>query len=162
MLIITEKLTNLELLQRVCSTTIKNKTSKVTLDKMYKCEHSPIRTQIFLVEMKGIPTFVSVHLVRHSVGVTHFVESNREDRGGSKETNRYTPVNHSMLINAQALINISRKRLCKQASKETREVWEKVVESIKEVDSELYPYLVPECKYRNGICPELKPCTLNS
>lgn len=32
------------------------------MNKMYKCEHSPIRQQMYLVEMEGIPTFIATHL----------------------------------------------------------------------------------------------------
>lgn len=58
-----------------------------------------------------------------------------------------------MSANAQALINISRKRLCSCASKETREAWKQVVEKIREIDPVLADKLVPECLYR-GFCPE--------
>ena len=63
-----------------------------------------------------------------------------------------------MTANAQALINISRKRLCNCASKETREAWKQVQESIRKVDSIMAEKMVPECIYR-GFCPEfMNPC----
>ena len=63
-----------------------------------------------------------------------------------------------MTANAQAIINISRKRLCSCASVETREAWKQVLEAIKEVDPILVDKCVPECIYR-GFCPEfMKPC----
>jgi hypothetical protein len=111
--------------------------------------------------MYGIYNFVSVHLVRHKIGVEHFVESHREDRGGTGKECRYSLVNHAMYINAQELINIMKVRLCKKASKETRELAIAIKEEIKKVDPDLYMYLVPTCVYRNGICPELKSCGFN-
>lgn len=126
--------------------------SKMTLENIYRCEHSPIRTQIFWVEMYDIPTFVSVHLVRHAQGVTHFVQSKRD-----QDADRNTPINHAMLINAQALINISRKRLCGKSAPETVDVWHQVKTVIASIDPALSRYMVPECVYR-GICSELKPC----
>ena len=158
MIITVEKLTGINLMRKACEATMRGQESKMTLSKIYKSEHSPLRTQIFWVSMQGIPTFVSVHLVRHKIGVDHFVMSNREDRGGTGTEDRYTPVNHSMLINAQALINISRKRLCGQASKETQDVWKAVVERMWIADYELAKYMVRECQYRNGYCPEIKCC----
>lgn len=131
--------------------------SKVNFDKMYGCEHSPIRTQMFIVEMYNIPTFVSVHLVRHKIGVEHFVKSNRDDRGGNGEENRYTPINHLMFINAQALINISRKRLCFKAHRETQAVMLKIKQGVELCDPDLAKYMVKECEYRKG-CHELKSC----
>ena len=63
-----------------------------------------------------------------------------------------------MSANAQALINISRKRLCSCASKETREAWTQVKEAIAEIDPIMASKMVPECLYR-GFCPEfMKPC----
>lgn len=156
MRIISSKLTGTGLMQKACSFTI-DKESKATLFDMYRCEHSPIRTQIFCIEMYDIPTFVSVHLVRHNVGVVHFVKSNRDDRCGDGTEDRNTPVNHMMIINAQALINMSRKRLCFKAHQKTIEVWELVKDSLVDIDNDLCNYMVRECEYRNG-CYEKKSC----
>lgn len=62
-----------------------------------------------------------------------------------------------MTANAQALINISRKRLCNCASPETREAWKAVIGLIKEQDPILAEKCVPECVYR-GFCPEFDRC----
>lgn len=135
--------------------------SKATLDNLYLWEHSPMRTQLFWVEMIGIFTKVSVHLVRHaSTGQQHFVQSHREDRGGAgdTETDRLTPVNHRMLLNAQHLIDMSRKRLCYQAESDTRSTWMRVIDGVAGVDPALVKYLVPNCVYRGGLCVEPRPC----
>ena len=108
--------------------------------------------------MEDIPTFVSVHLVRHKIGVEHFVKSNRVDRGGDQNAGREAPVAHAMLINAQALINMARKRLCTQASLETRLVMQEIKTKLYEVDPDLFRCLVPECEYRGGYCYEFKCC----
>ena len=71
---------------------------------------------------------------------------------------RYAPTDLMCLINAETIINMSRKRLCTKASKETREIWQKVCELIEECDPDLYQHLVPQCVYRGGICPESKCC----
>jgi hypothetical protein len=156
-----EKYTNIDLVRKACEATMRGQKSKISLDKIYQCEHSPIRTQMFWIELIDIPTFCSVHLVRHKVGVEHFVMSNRTDRGGSGEENRYSPVTHCMWINAQTLINMGKKRLCSQASKETQEVFNMIKDAIKWIDLDLYKYLVVECEYRGGICPELRCCGRN-
>jgi len=137
--------------------TTSGRRSGIDLDKLYQCEHSPVRTQIFWIEMLNIPTFVSVHFVRHKIGVEHFATSNRPDRG-TGEADRMTPINHGMLINAQALINMAKKRLCYHASKETRETMIAILKQIKVVDSGLSKRMVPECVYRGKICHELKQC----
>lgn len=134
------------------------KPSSMTLEKIYRCEHSPARVLMFAVQMEGIPSFVSVHLVRHKHGVEHFVESNRDDRGGDEQANRLTPVRHLMICNAQALINMARKRLCYASHKTTVGVFARVRNAVRRVDPALADYMVPECVAR-GYCPELKPCT---
>lgn len=158
MKVLATKLTDEKLMQAACGFTI-NKESKMSVDKIYRCMHSPIRTQIFLVEMFDIPTFVSVHLVRHTAGVTHYVKSNREDRiGYTGDLGRNQPVNHAMLINAEALINMSRKRLCSGAHEKTIEAMQTIKDAVALVDPYLPKYMVRECEFRNGYCPELKCC----
>ncbi len=152
-----KKLTDESLMRRACEMTMRGATSKTTLDKIYDCEHSPMRTQLFWIEMLEIPTFVSVHLVRHKIGVEHFVMSNRDDRGGNDTVSRNTPVNHGMLIDAQSLINMARKRLCKKSHKETVKIFSLLRDKISEVDIDLAKYMIPECEYRSG-CHELKTC----
>lgn len=157
MKITVKKLTDVDLMRRACEMTMKGHKSNATLKDMYSCEHSPIRCMLFWVEMIGIKTFASVHFTRHKIGVEHFVMSNREDRGGEKEVNRNTLVNHGMLINAQALINMARKRLCKKAHPETLKTFKKICNEIKKIDPDLYIAMVPECVYRRK-CHELKSC----
>lgn len=164
MLITVKKLTDETLMQRACEMTSTYhgdmKKSKISLLKIYDCEHSPIRTQLFWIELIGIPTFVSVHFVRHKIGVEHYVSTNREDRGGQKESHRLTPVNHGMLVNAQAIINMSRKRLCRKASPETLAVMQEIKKEIAKIDPNLAIFMVEECKYRGGRCHELQSCGL--
>lgn len=150
------KLTDKKLMQRACQFTI-NKETNISLGKIYRCEHSPMRTQVFWVEMLGIPTFVSVHFARHKIGVEHFVKSNRDDRGGNGKEDRNTPVNHAMLINAEALITMAKKRLCLKAHPKTVEVMEAIRQAVGDEDLELYKRMVRNCVYRGG-CYELVSC----
>jgi hypothetical protein len=133
---------------------------RAPLAAWYRSQHSPIRARWFWVEIECLPTFVSVHLVRHHVGIDHFVQSMRDDRGGGDaiQITRLTPVRHGLHINADALINVSRKRLCYQAHVSTVGAWRRVLRAIAEVDPELPKYCVPECVYRGGICPEFRQC----
>lgn len=151
-----EKLTDLDLMRWACEMTIDHK-SLVSLDSIYKCEHSPMRTQLFKISMCGIPTFVSTHFVRHSKGVVHYVKTQRDDRGGTEDSNRWTPTNHGMICNAQALINMSRKRLCLNSHHETVAIMRELKDRVREVDNDLAKYMVRECEYRGG-CYELNSC----
>lgn len=160
MKIIVEKVTPDRLFRRACEMTLQpGQTSQASFAKMLDAEHSPIRTQMYWIEMHGIPSFVSVHLVRHKIGVEHFVQSRRDDRSGDapEAVTRLTPVNHGMLISAQALITMSRKRLCLHAHKATVGVWARVRRALMDVDPAMSAAMVPECAYR-GRCPEMKEC----
>lgn len=130
--------------------------------RLLAAEHSPIRAVLYHVVLTGIPYWVSVHLVRHKVGVEHFVSSQRPDRSPSgierHDLPQDAPVTHAMLVNAAALIAMSRKRLCSKAAPETREAWEQVRRAMMDVDPEMAEAMVPDCVYRGNRCPELQPC----
>lgn len=156
-----EKHGGLPLLRWACEKTMRpGMTSRATLRKMYQTEHSPIRTQMFAITMTGLPSFVSVHFVRHKTGVEHFVMTNRDDRGGEGDDKitRLTPVTHGMWANAQALMAMSLKRLCLVSHPKTVAAMVKVRKAVREVDPDLAHFMVPSCVYRNGICPEIRPC----
>lgn len=132
--------------------------------KILMAEHSPIRCLQFRIRLV-IPSWVSVHLVRHKIGVDPFVTTQRDDRTDKlvsrEEMPQGTPVTHDMLINAQALINISRKRLCYLASPKTTQAWLAVKRLLQEVgETEVADLMVPECVYR-GFCPEMSRCKSN-
>lgn len=135
------------------------KTSKASLARMLMAEHSPIRTLRFWIEIEGLPSFVSVHLVRHKIGVEHFVQSMRDDRGGGppETVTRLTEVRHGLEINAQALITMSRKRLCLHSHRSTVATWARVRRAMMAVQPEVAACMVPECAYR-GFCPEMREC----
>lgn len=127
--------------------------------KLILSEHSPIRRIKFYWRWKNLKSWVSVHFVRHKHGIEHWVTTQRTDRTGLNRDNALQSalVNHASEANAQALINISRKRLCNCASPETREAWKLVKEEVARVEPELASCMVKECIYR-GFCPEMFPC----
>ena len=157
MQVVVEKITGIDLMREACEFTI-NAESTMTLQKIYRAEHSPLRTQLFVVKMRNIPSFVSVHFVRHKVGVEHYVRSNREDRASnSGDEGRWAQTNHMMVINAQAMINMARKRLCSKAHKITIAVMSMVRDGVYEIDPDLGNFMVHDCIYR-GRCVELRTC----
>ena len=127
--------------------------------KLLLSEHSPIRRIKFYWRWKGIKYFVSMHFTRHKIGVEHWISTQRSDRTGINRDSlpQDTEVNHCVEANAQALINISRKRLCYCASPETREVWQEVKDKVAEVEPELASCMVKDCVYR-GFCGEMFSC----
>ena len=122
-------------------------------------EHSPIRKIRFSWKWKNLKSWISVHFVRHKFGIEHWVTTQRSDRTGVDRDNapQSALVAHECEANAQALIFISRRRLCAQASAETRQAWREVKAEVDKVDPILASVMVPECIYR-GFCPEFKSC----
>ncbi len=178
-------------MREACEMTFLGK-SEMTLRKMYACEHSPCRTQMFWIRLYNIPLFSSTQLIRHNIGSQPFQLSCRPDRKGgynhfqaklseatslmqlghmedaiaildwiAENADRYTPVNLGLFLNAQALINIAKDRLCADASPETRDIFKSIKAEIEKSDPDLAQFLVPRCIYRGGICNSLKSCGFN-
>lgn len=129
-------------------------------EKLLKSEHSPIRTLWFAFKLE-IPYWVSVHFVRHKYGIEHFVSTQRDDKNNNEVSRTDKPqgeiVSHIIYVNAQELMFMARRRLCNQASFETRQVMKMIVKEVLKTNPEFKNVLVPMCKYQNG-CPEFKPC----
>lgn len=152
-------------------------------NKILLAEHSPIRLLEYDFTISNIRQWVTTHLVRHHEGCEKFVNTQRQDI--NEEIERITKTiidvltregllkdgwrerdylfqgqenDMDMTCNAQAFINISRKRLCLGCpSPETRYAWNIVIEALAEVDATLASKCVPECIYR-GFCPEFDRC----
>ena len=63
-----------------------------------------------------------------------------------------------MHINAQALVNMARARLCNRADPETRRIMAEIAEKVCETCHEFSGLLVPKCVYRGGLCTERGKC----
>lgn len=138
-------------IKNLCRTTISMGDSTVSPTQEWKrklllAEHSPLRHSLITIELKDIPYYVSTHLVRHHMGVEKYVGTSREDRTGVDRNERKQTdlVTMRMDLNIQALINISRKRLCSQADKKTTLVWMNVLEAIRQYDKDIFWACVPE------------------
>lgn len=127
--------------------------------KMLRSEHSPIRTLRFTIKIT-VPYWVSVHFVRHKIGVEHYVSTQRNDRQDRYDRNKAPqdePVTHIMDLDAQALINIARMRLCGKAAEETRHAMRKICLEVIKKNPEFADVLVPKCVAHGG-CNEFTPC----
>jgi len=129
--------------------------------RILKAEHSPIRLLKFKWQWVDLKSWISVHFVRHKFGIEHFVRSQRNDRQDEYDRDsapQSTLITHEAEANAQAIINISRKRLCGQSHAETASAWIEFLETvIKPNEPELYDVCVRECIYR-GTCTEMESC----
>ena len=140
---------------------MKNEPDEAWKRMILRSEHSPIRVLQFAIKVE-MPYWVSVHYVRHKFGVEHFVSTQRDDRTHDTISRADKPqgelVSHIMYLNAQELIQICHKRLCAQASPETRQVCLAIVKEVLKTNPEFSEVLVPLCEYRNGLCTEPFPC----
>lgn len=120
-------------------------------------EHSPIRDIHIKFRWDSIKSWIATHFSRHMWEC--FIQSQRSDRTGvpRDELRQDELVSFVGDANIQNLIDTMRKRLCFQASKETRQYAEDLKISIYEVEPEIADVLVPNCVYR-GFCPEMNKC----
>ena len=127
--------------------------------KILEARHSPIRTLQFAFELE-LPYWVSVHLVRH-IHAQPFVKSQRNDRQSDYDRNK-APQDESVkmiwYMNAEELMIIANKRLCNQASAETRQIVKMMCDEVLRVCPEFDGLLVPMCQYHGGKCHEMFPC----
>lgn len=166
---------------RTCTlNTVGKKSTKSPTDEWLKrlveSEHSPIRELWFGIKMT-IPYWVAMHYRTHQISdgsypqfqldvrpdfKNDYISTQRDDRLKNDTPRGKKPqdemVSYIMSINAPALINMAHKRLCKQASKETREIMQEICRQVIEIAPYMKSVLVPLCAYRNGKCTEMFPC----
>ena len=129
--------------------------------KLLISEHTPIRLLEFDWSWKSIYYWVSTEWSRHKF--EKFISSQRDDRlideipRGKKTQDAL--VNFDGFANMQNLIDGWRKRLCKKATKEARELAEDFKYELHKTHQLESNVLVPNCVYRFG-CPEQfgSPC----
>lgn len=128
--------------------------------KILLAEHSPIKLVEYNICFKNLRQWVGVHILRHDYTLP-FIHSQREDRRvlncSRDDLPQGTLNDQDFVLNAQTLKNISRKRLCLCASKETREAWNMVKDEIAKQDEVMADKMVRNCVYC-GFCPEMNCC----
>ncbi len=123
-----------------------------------RARHSPIRRLHFSFYIE-CPSWVSVHLCRH-IHAQPYVSTQRNDRQ-DKYDRRKAPQDKTVSMiwdmNAEELMTIANKRLCKLASEETREIVKAMCELVLKEYPEFKGLLEPYCAYW-GRCQEMYPC----
>lgn len=125
--------------------------------KILIAEHSPIRDISIKWRWRDIPSWVATHWSRHKF--EKYIKTQRSDRTGvdRRKLPQDAPVTFTGDANAQQLIDAWRKRLCYQASPETRAYAVNFKKTLHEVEPELADVLTCNCVYR-AFCPEMSPC----
>lgn len=121
-------------------------------------EHSPLRDITVKFRWRNIPYWIAMHWKTHRWESR--CNSQRNDRQSKYDRTKApqdAPVDFIGDPNAQNLIDTWRKRLCWQASPETRQYAEDFKIALHDVEPELSDSLVPNCVYRCG-CPEMAAC----
>lgn len=129
-------------------------------EDILRARHSPIRYLQFSFLLEEIPSWVSVHLVRH-VHAQPYVKSQRNDRQADYDRTKApqdAPVNMIWDLNGEEMLTVANKRLCNLASPETRQVVLYMKELILRHCPEFRPFLVPMCEYHGHVCHEMKSC----
>lgn len=153
---------------RMCRNTVwKDVTYKEPSDQfkhdLCKAEHGPLALVEYYIHQPEIKYWMTAHFTRHKFGVTWGQGSSRDDRHNNPvprdELPQGTLVPLDCQINALELIYMSRRRLCGQASAETRKRMAEILEAVAKVDPIVVKYCVPNCFYR-GHCPEKFKCGL--
>ena len=156
------------LLVKKCTlVTVGKETDKPPTEKFKKdllrARHSPIRELKFVFYLTDIPYWVSVHLCRH-VHAQPYVKTQRNDRQSDYDRNsapQNAPVDMMWSVNGEELITIANKRLCEQASEETRKLVMLICDEVIKLCPEFERELVPMCIRNGGICYEMFPCYAN-
>ena len=150
-------------IKNACRVTVNKEHTDINPSSEFKTqllisEHSPIRLIIVDWVWKNIKSWISVHWSRHKWEC--FISTQRTDRTGIDRDlePQGALVTFEGVANAQNLIDTMRKRLCFQASKETRQLAEDLKVKISYTEPELANVLVCNCIYRCG-CPEFGNCT---
>ena len=123
--------------------------------KLLICQHSPLRRGVISWKWEEIPFYSMGHFVRHHVGCTPFVSTNREDRTNIPRSERKQTdlVSMEMDANIQSLIDMAARRLCRCSDATTIKYMESLVEAIREKDEDIAWRLVPQC-INYGSCIE--------
>ena len=136
-----------------------SKPGPLWMDAILRARHSPIRYLRFSFLLEDIPSYVSVHLVRH-IHAQPYVKSQRNDRQQEYDRTKApqdAPVNMIWDMNAEELMVIANKRLCNLADPVTQKAVRMMCAEVNTVCPEFRPHLVPMCKYLGG-CNEMTPC----
>lgn len=123
--------------------------------KILISEHSPIRDMQVKFMWKSIPYWVAMHWKTHKwESRTVSQRNDRQDQYDREKAPQDAPVTFVGEPNAQHLIDTMRKRLCFQASPQTRGYAEELKLVLHAAEPEIADSLVPNCIYRCG-CPEM-------
>ena len=125
-------------------------------------QHSPIRMVEYDIKIIGIPYCNATHFIRHHLGIEKFQCTLRDNRNEEIDDRRKLPqdypVNLWISANADAIISVSRRRLClSKPDAVTQNIWLMVRAEMQKTDPVMARFMVKDCVYR-GFCAETPCC----
>jgi hypothetical protein len=149
-----EKIIDKRLAIRACERTSGRKINDLDMEKLYNAEHSPAYTQWFWIDVENVEPYIHTHFRTHEkLGCQFFVETSRK----GQDRKQKPMISFSFICNAQHLINMARKRLCRKADPKVCAIMQTIEREMYGVDRDLAVNLRANCAYRMG-CPEIHPC----
>jgi len=126
--------------------------------------HSPLRAVNYRIYVEDVKSWVTVHYVRHHIGVQFYIKSQRTDRdvssGDRNKDPQDTLINMMFDVNANSLLMMAQARLCVKAAPDTQAVMKEIKKQILEGDD--YDQIIggamqPSCEWYSK-CFEPSPC----
>lgn len=113
----------------------------------------------FAFYLHNVPYYVSTHLARHVHSVP-FIKSQRNDRQSDYDRNaarQDAPVDMIWYMNAEELLTVANKRLCRKADPATQEIAKRMRTLVLDHCPEFRGLMAPPCAFMDE-CPEMEPC----
>lgn len=98
-----------------------------------------------------------VNMNNLALAVAGMCETKKQVESLPDRFDREAPSSFAFDVNAEEIITISRERLCMKASANTREIWQKVLDLLEEIDPDLVKLCQRPCVWY-GFCRQSKPC----
>lgn len=130
------------------------------LERILNARHSPIREMKFVFRFDGLPGYISTHFARHVHG-RPYIQTQRNDRQSKYDRRKApqdAPVKMIWSMEAEELMIVFNKRLCKKADPATVAVVEGMRDLTEKAAPYMEPFCLPMCAYHGGVCHEMKPC----
>lgn len=145
--------------------TLKTPPDEKWLRRIAIAQHSPIRELVYRFVLTDVPYWVLMELCRHHQGCEKYVQSSRNDRQSDFDRNaarQDMPRTMRFSVNLDALINISKKRLCGMATNEMQNLVGLMCREVMRVQPWTRGLFMPACGWQGGECHEMRGCGRNA
>lgn len=119
--------------------------------KMFVSMHSPIRMVRYLFRAT-IPNKTQNHAVRHNLGIHWFVATLRSDLTDADDLKVHRMTERTVVfeMNLEAIVNFTRKRICRKSEAETTRMAYGIIKAIIDKEPDVFVgtgFFMPRCYY---------------